>query len=402
MISRWLLSESKMTNALELYGICICMAILTIFFLSTLCVFPPRRPIAHRIQTAVPGVLHPPRPSMDTLLPSGASANTHLPLANPPNPLVRPDLAVHTPFCHQTHTLLQAAPGWRLFHSLALQAVKLALPDVTTPFHSFVGVVTLCTVIVGLLDPHTDITSSALHDVNIAASLVARLWCLSKTPEPIPEHLLALLHASLRRLLPDTEKYPNPLDFVLPALEPLWRVVAITVAHVHKDPAACKVFRSFCADIAINALRRGGSVTARSVEDYLDKSLELDPSLRPTIHRAFKPSRLTAFPRGRLAARLPPRIDTEISDIESAQRSASCPPESYYAARFQRRPRADPLLAFGYQPLKCEAVDWSRTAAAVIVGAILNHVDGLTHQIDRGGPIGGREGWDGWMVRKLA
>ncbi|KAJ7765735.1 hypothetical protein B0H16DRAFT_1524181 [Mycena metata] len=394
-----------MTNAFEFYGICICMTILAIFFLSTPhCVFSSRRPITHRTPTAVRGLLHPLAVPTDTLLRSRASANARLCRAfRLSNSLVDPDLAVHAVFLGECRALLEAAGCWTRFSGVALQAVELALPDIATPFHVFVRAVTLCTVIEGLLDPHTDITSSTSNDVDIVTSGITRLWLLSKDPEPIPEHLLAELNASLRRLLPDIEKYPNPLDFVIPAWEVLWCVVAVTIARVHEDEAACEAFRDFSANLDIlpffHAPRRGG--TSSSVENYINESLRLRPSIRHITRHIFKPSILTPILPGFLATRIPPPIDTEFADIESAQRSAfrssGSPPEAYDAARFMRSPRASDVLAFGHGPLKCIAANWAPTAAAVIVGALLNRVN-----VVRGGRIGGREGWDGWMVRQLA
>ncbi|KAJ7041985.1 hypothetical protein C8F04DRAFT_1077884 [Mycena alexandri] len=396
-----------MTDALEFYGICICMIILTIFFLSTpYCVFSSHRPITHQTPAAVHGLLHSPTVSTDTLLRSRASANARLSrVFRLSNSLVDPNLAVHAVFLRQCRALLQAAGCWMHFSGVALQAVELALLGITTPFHVFVRAVTLCTVIGGLLDPHT---SSASNNIDIVMSRITCLRLLSRNPEPIPEHLLAVLNASLRRLLPDIEKYPNPLDFVIPVCAALWRVVAVTIAHVHEDAAACEAFRDFSANPNIlpvfHAPRRGG--TSPSVENYINESLRLHPPIRHITRHIFKPSMLTPFLPGILATRIPPRINTEFADIESAQRSAfrssGSPPEAYDAARFLHSPRVSDVLAFGHGPLKCTAANWAPTAAAVIVGAILNRVNGVTYQIVRGGRVGGREGWDGWMVRKLA
>ncbi|KAJ7447829.1 cytochrome P450 [Mycena latifolia] len=399
-----------MSNTFEFYGICACMVILAFSFILT-CqyVFLRRRTRYHRIPAAIRRLLSPPHTSKDTLLRSRASANARLvPAFGLTNTFVSPDPEVHSAFRTQSIHLFQAAQrDWRQFTNVALQAVELALPDQTIPFHTFVQTATLSTIIVGLLDPHADISALAANDLEVVSNLITHIWTLSKKPDLIPEQLLQQLNDHLRRLVPDQDAYPNPLDFVIPTWETLWRVVAVTLAHLHADAAACEAFRDLNENpswLQLRAARMTG--TSPTVENYIHEALRLHPPVRHITRLTFRNSTLTAFLFRFLAARIPPRIYTDIADIESAQRSASwgpdAPPEAFDAPRFLREPsRAGDLLAFGCGPLKCVASQWAPMAAAVITGAILNRVDGVGHRIVCGRGIGGREGWDGWVIRKV-
>ncbi|KAJ7491000.1 hypothetical protein FB451DRAFT_1221709 [Mycena latifolia] len=399
-----------MSNTFEFYGICACTAILVFSFIST-CryVFPRRRTRHHHIPAAIRRLLDPPHTSKDTLLLSRASANARLvPAFGLTNTFISPDPEVHSAFRTQSIHLFQASQrDWRQFTNVALQAVELALPDETIPFHTFVQTTTLSTIIIGLLDPHADISALAANDLEVVSNLITRIWTLSKKPDPIPEQLLQQLNDHLRCLIPDQGAYPNPLDFVIPTWETLWRVVAVTLAHVHADAAACEAFRDLNENPSWLQFRTARlDRTSPSVENYIHEALRLHPPVRHIArHTVRKPTLTTFLPRF-LADRLSPQIYTDIADIENAQRSASwgpdAPPEAFDAARFLREPsRAGDVLAFGCGPLKCVASQWAPMAAAVIVGAILNRVDGMGHNIVRGRGIGGREGWEGWLVRKL-
>ncbi|KAJ6500775.1 hypothetical protein C8R45DRAFT_1123308 [Mycena sanguinolenta] len=408
---RCFLVRETLSDMFELYGICVSAAIFSFFLLSTalgMVSFP--RFIVHDTQRSIRDLLDPPSASLDTLLRSRASPNTRLIRAfHLSNTFVCSDPAVHANFLRKSRSLLRAAKkDWTAFNGVALHAVELALPDRSTPFDVFVRSVTLRTIIVGLLDPHVDMTSLVSNDVNIVTNLITDIWILSKKPVPIPEHLLEMLNDHLRRLIPDDDTYPNPLDFVIPTWETLWRFVAVTLTYVHTDPEARRAFLDltdnpdgdqFCAP------KLDG--TAPSVEDYMSESLRLHPPVKHITRHIFRQSPLTAFLPRFIKSRIPPRIETHIADIQSAQRSVLCEsdsssPEVFDAARFLREPTACDMLAFGAGPLKCAAMNWAPMAAASIVGAILNGVDGVSYYIVRGERVGDRMGWDGWMVRKMA
>ncbi|KAJ7700771.1 hypothetical protein B0H17DRAFT_1128627 [Mycena rosella] len=396
-----------MPDTLEFYGICLCTAILTIIFISTHCrVRPLRRTIHHTTPEGIRRLLDPPPRLMGRLLRSRALPNARLVAAfKLTNTFVSADPTIHIDFVAKCIELFHIAEkDWPHFNCVAEQAVKLAIPDETIDFRTFVQSVTLSTVVVGLLDTTADITALA-SDVEAVGDLITQVWILSKKPEEIPPDLLAKLNDHLRRLMPDEVAYPNPLDFVVPVWETLWRVVGVTLAHVHTDIVARAEFQMLNDNPdLLNSREPKPDVTAPSAVDYINEALRLYPPVRHITRHTFKPSRLTAFLPRFLAARLPPRTTPEIADIESTQRSASWGPnpDAYDAGRFLHHPTlARDLLAFGCGPLKCPASGWARGAAAVIVGAILNRVDGGAYEIVRGGGIGGREGWDGWLVQKV-
>ncbi|KAF7366841.1 hypothetical protein MSAN_00942600 [Mycena sanguinolenta] len=370
----------------ELYGICISAAIFSFFLLSTVlgAVSSPRV-IVHNTHKSIRDLLDPPGSSLNPLLRSRASPNVRLLRAfHLSNTFVSSDPTIHANF----------------------QAVDLALPDQPTPFHVFVRSVTLRTIIVGLLNSHVDMTSLASNDVNIVTNLITEIWILSKKPDPIPEHLLGMLNDRLRRLIPDQDAYPNPLDFVIPTWETLWRVVAVTLAYVHTDREARRAFLDLtgCPNPKQFHTLHGASP---SVENYITESLRLHPPVRHITRHIFRQSLLTAFLPGAIKSRIPLRVETHIADIESAQRSVpwesdSSFPEAFDAARFLHEPKASGILAFGVGPLKCAAMNWAPMAAALIVGAILNRVDGMNYYIVRGERVGERTGWDGWIIHKVA
>jgi len=88
-------------------------------------------------------------------------------------------------------------------------------------------------------------------DIECVAKNITLLWGLSKLPKAIPPHILEELNGALGRLTGgrqrddegngeedkdedgDLEGFDNPLDFVVPAWETLWRVVATAVAYAY-------------------------------------------------------------------------------------------------------------------------------------------------------------------------
>ncbi|KAJ7700775.1 hypothetical protein B0H17DRAFT_1046613 [Mycena rosella] len=266
-----------MPNKFELYGILISTAILTLFFISThRCILPQRRAIHHTTQDGIRRLLDRPSASKTALLRSRASANARLVGAfHLTNTFVSPDPAIHSAFRLKSTALLQMAQrDWRDFTDVALQSVEFALPDRTTEFHTFVQAATLSTVIVGLLDPTANITALASTDVKAVADLITRIWILSKKPERIPTHLLQKLNDHLRQLMPDEDAYPNPLDFVITTWEVLWRVVGVTVAHVHADAVACEAFRDLNENPGFLQFRAARLArTSPSAEHYINEAL---------------------------------------------------------------------------------------------------------------------------------
>ena len=59
------------------------------------------------------------------------------------------------------------------------------------------------------------------------------------------------------------------------------------------------------------------------------------------------------------------------------------------------------LLAFGAGKLSCIAKNWAPQAAAIITAALLDQVStGKNLFVETGSSMGGRDGWEGWVIRK--
>ncbi|KAJ7611773.1 hypothetical protein FB45DRAFT_316828 [Roridomyces roridus] len=375
-------------------------AVSTVFLLLfVLFVVRRRSPIYHQTVANVRLLLDPPDVSKEALLRSRALPNARLRAAfQLTNTFVSGDAAIHSEFVHKSLTLLRAAKqDWGRFLYVVDRAVNLALPQSSVQFQTFIRAVTLRAIIVGVLAPDTDITALAANDIDVVAELITELWIRSKDAGHIPKDLLFSLNMHLRNLIPNHILYPNPLDFIIPTWETLWRVVAVTVAHVYRDEEALCVFRDLRARPTIEQFRASG-LAGRSpvVEDYINESLRLFPPVRHIKRRS------SLLPRA-AAAFLSSGSQTEdVADIERAQRTASwgSQPEMYEPMRFVRDPQlAKQILAFGCGPLMCKAANWAPMAAGLIVAGVVSGVDGMDYRVVRGKPIGGgREGWDGWKV----
>lgn len=63
--------------------------------------------------------------------------------------------------------------------------------------------------------------------------------------------------------------------------------------------------------------------------------------------------------------------------------------------------QSNTLLAFGTGKLACVAKNWAPQVAAIIAAAFLEQVGQERDLVvEAGKTIGGREGWEGWSVRK--
>ncbi|EJD49452.1 hypothetical protein AURDEDRAFT_112611 [Auricularia subglabra TFB-10046 SS5] len=165
----------------------------------------------------------------------------------------------------------------------------------------------------------------------------------------------------------------NPLEFIVPAFETLWRVVAVAFAEAHGTEAWCAPFLSLATstDVAPAAFREG----TPSVDDFINEVLRLRPPTR-RIERIWGGKSVKA-------------------DVERAQRNPSI--WGAHADEFDPlRPKTGELLAFGARPLKCPGATWAPQAAGILVAALLS--EGL--RLQRGMKLGGRDGWDDWRVTR--
>ncbi|KAF7973249.1 hypothetical protein HWV62_15761 [Athelia sp. TMB] len=337
------------------------------------------------------------------------------------NTFVSHDINTHRAFRNQAtsfiHELLRnPRRGWASWASEASGAARLQLLSSSPklPFDRFIQSVTFRVVILGLLNPTLEPTSFIQSEVDFITSSINSLWDQSKNSQCEDPVLLDRLKSTLRAYLPDEETFPNPLDFIIPTWESLWRVVAIALAHIHCDQPMQSAFIRFLHDPS------NGNFDQRlnsqpSVEDFIVETLRLYPPTK-RIARTL-PKRIgvpwirsTSHFLGLLAADVDTRI---VADIETVQRSqiwsssdtAQCAGADVFDAtrhRYNIRSQTDAYMPFGYGRLGCVAKDWAPMAAALIVGAVVEEMDLEAYELVAGEKVGGRTGWEGWIIRKRA
>lgn len=355
-------------------------------------------------------LLNPSGVSLSDLLRSRAIPNQRLVRAfGLTNTFVSESLDIHKIFRNESLRLLAAAKqrGWKDFLNITNEAVASSLEDGYIGFDAYVQSVTLRIILVAVLDVGVGADALASGDVQAVSSLITSLWDLSKKPEPTPSALLEHLNSRLRRLVPDENQFPNPLDYVIPTWETLWRVVATTVAHAHGNSESGLAFADlYDHPTAVQFRARKMSGAGPSAEEWVKEAMRLYPPVRH-IHRAVlqPPHYLSAILPSSVRSLLGTPVQIKQADIESAQRF----PEMWGSdaavfdpARYQRQnsEEAPPLLAFGYGPLRCVAKEWAPMAAGIIVAAILDGVSRGTFDVIRGREVGRRSGWEGWRIER--
>lgn len=366
------------------------------------------------LQASIKTILHPPDLSIPDLLAERARSNQRLVRAlELSNTFVSDKPDIHKQFVTQARRLLNHTQqrGWSNFQSIAMEAVQWydkeggILEESGRPFHSLVQNTTLVVVLAGLLQVDKPIDSFCHAEITLVANHITTLWGLSKKPEPIPSYFLNDLRSRLRSLVPDDKTFPEPLNFVVPAWETLWRVVATTVAYAQSDPLILKEFEYFHADPSEERFRKGRN-SELSVKSVVYEAMRLHP---PSKHitrmrrRTWCPS-LIASAIGRVCAMMV--YEKKVADIEAMLRCEvwGTDGQVFRPAR-QRQSMMIPEQAealsfvFGHGPLRCAAASWAPMAAAVISGAIMAHIEQESYILEPGRCIGGREGWNGWKVK---
>jgi hypothetical protein len=107
------------------------------------------------------------------------------------------------------------------------------------------------------------------------------------------------------------EEYERPLDFVIPAYETMWRVVAVTVARATNDRGARAAFSAYLESPTQDQFTRFEDARPQqpSVEAFISEVLRLHPPSRG-LARAV-PSRLWA-----------PSV-THVADIEALHKDTA-------------------------------------------------------------------------------
>ncbi|KAG6810331.1 hypothetical protein H0H92_012365 [Tricholoma furcatifolium] len=366
----------------------------------------------HRSLSEVKSVLSPPLKEKD-ILASRALANKRLIKAFAlTNTFVSPSPSVHKSFLSRATSLLKYSTehGWNQFQSIAVEAVDKALPDTGRKgFDTFIQDVAMQVALVSILG----IEASAAHeldleDIRIVSNLITSLWSLSKKAEPIPTELLPRLNHHLRRLVPDDTLFPNPLDFVIPAWETTWRVVATSVAYAHWHPAWSDKIFSDLHNSPCPSQFRAFHENHPSVEWFITEAMRLHPPSN-RISRTF-PVISFPFPIPAVINRkffeAESLLVRECADIGAVLRDKNIwGPDALMFAPFRFHPsRLTPeqngirLLPFGQGKYRCVATTWAPLAVGIISAAVLDRLQDESYCLIPGKDIGGREGWEGWSI----
>ncbi|KAF8959738.1 hypothetical protein BDZ97DRAFT_1380323 [Flammula alnicola] len=364
----------------------------------------------HRLVHRVKYILHPASLTLQEMLYERSQSNQRLVRAlGLSNTFVSEEEAVHKDFVTRARRLLSTAQrkGWRHFQTIACEATQWQLQCSQQPFDSLIQNITLVVILAGILGVEGQIQSVSHEDIALVAKNITALWALSKKPDPIPPHLLEQLTEHLRHLVPDEETFPTSLDFVVPAWETLWRVVATTVAYSHDNEEIRGAFAAFSACPTDETFRGGEESDNVDVKSVVAEAMRLHPPSKH-IGRSKKRVWCPAF----VARWLPSRVIrvNQNADIAALPRSEDVwgpdadvfLPRRHNSQHILPQQREALTFAFGHGPLRCVAASWAPMAAAVISGAVLDYIGSDGYVLEAGRHIGGRAGWNGWLLRKSA
>jgi hypothetical protein len=264
-------------------------------------------------------------------------------------------------------------------------------------------------VLIFLLSVPEDVLDEA--DIVLVSSGINTLWQHSKTGTAVPAALSRDVHRLLGMWLPDHER---PLDFLLPAYETLWRVLATALARGVEIPHALDVLRAFVADPT--PARFGSFKHGLSAHAVVLETLRLHPPTARIARAVETPHPLgVALPRalgaGLLGTLFPflttNQIAIERADVRAAHRDPEVwgtdaemfDPARFHPDRLTERQKTC-MYAFGFGRLKCIAREWAPMATAIIAGTVVQVLEEKGLKITGTGVIGGRDGWEGWAIRE--
>ncbi|KAI0294658.1 hypothetical protein B0F90DRAFT_1639670 [Multifurca ochricompacta] len=265
----------------------------------------------------------------------------------------------------------------------------------TMPFATFIQVVTFRVVVDSLLEGN--IPEEEDENIVTVVEAINELWMLSKKRLSPIKPVLQIMDAHLKRWLPT---YARPLDFVIPAYETMWRVVAVTVARANQDPGARTAFARYLnSPLEAQFVRFNNGQP--SVEVFMCEILRLHPPSRHLSRTA--PARLAGLSLWYLPHH------TYVADLEALHRDTAVwgnganvfDPSRFHASRITHEQR-NGYIPFSYGPLRCVAFKEAPRFAACVAAAILEIVSGpdAKYRLTYGKEIGWREGWDGWTIEK--
>ena len=358
-------------------------------------------PVVLRDTSAITRLLSPSSFSLSSLLESRARANARFVRAFEINStFTSPSSDVHVKFVKYMKDLVSIT-DWTRVSDAATSAIGLHVqPGSAHTFDKTVRVTVLHVVLVTFL--RADPMLLELEKLDRITIQLNHLWTLSKSPVPIPSHLLQELNAQLRTWVPHVD---NPLEIIIPTYETMWRVVAVTIAYAHRDTHLRSTFMAFHDCPTLAQFRDNGPEGSPSAKAVIHEVLRLYPPTRRIsrhVPRDVLPAPLAHLLRV-VGATLPsPSPTSFVADVEAAQRDpAVWGPDAHVfdPHRWAHIPEGEwtsRLLSFGHGRLRCIASTWAPGAAAAIAAAVLAaDVDVLE---GKGAITSGREGWQGWRV----
>jgi cytochrome P450 len=304
------------------------------------------------------------------------------------------DEKLHATFVKLTSSMLAVVSkhpaGWRHIQDLAAYAMGVVFVGQTIAFDRFFRSITFIVIAVGLMD--ADPNALNVNDVDFVTERISQLWDLSKKAKPISNRQLDDINGRLMRMIPDRDRFPNPLELVIPPWETLWRLLAMAFIHAHDNEQTRNMFAEFHANPT-------KAQFVPSVTHFMRETLRCHPPIR-RITRAFvrQPLWLAILPSclAELLETIYSPIVLETADI-AAQKS---PDFGDNAGDFDPNRYAHgsvpPLPAFGCGQLQCIAREWAPMAAAVILSTVLAHLR-VNEYVIQGQHYAD---WDGWKITR--
>ncbi|KAF9441635.1 hypothetical protein P691DRAFT_618935, partial [Macrolepiota fuliginosa MF-IS2] len=382
----------------------------------------------HSTLSSIQALLAPSNTPPTQLLRERADANTRLAQTlGLTNTFVDPDPQVHVDFVRRSHGLLKdvQASGWSRFRDICGEATRQTLDHYSSAkagkelaFDGFIQVVVLGTILNGLLNPGRDMDSDLdTPSLSLVTTSINDLWTLSKTDAPPPPHLFQQLHDHLRQLIPPSTGIPNPIDFVVPTWETMWRVCATTIARAQGADEYKDLFHDFLqTDTLTTQHFAAAGSRGFSVKDFIEEVMRLHPPSKHIsrlrdqndtaivaghIHPLNIFGRLLAWIRG---TQTPTHIVRNVADIETVLRVQTIWSDDAHLFEPRRHQASSPemrevkKLVFGHGSLRCVAASWAPLAAAIISATIIEECEEAGWEVISGPKIGGRLGWEGWKV----
>ena len=357
-----------------------------------------RRKRVHNSAPALRNLLKPANASLPYLLKTRAIPNQRLVHAfGISSTFVSDDPGVHHVFVNTARDILSglSANGarWRTFLHATEDAVSRLLPENDQMnYDTFIQCVTLAIILVALLGVDPEL----LHqdELIFVTRTINRRWVDSKKGNKNilnQDDSLEKLRQRLDRWIGD--QYPNPLNLILPAYETMWRVVAVTVAHLYcygGDNLLDIVLRFADCPSEEQFRSSGKEKMEPSMKNIVTEALRLHPPTKRIARAAVVPWWKKYF--------VP---SLEIADVEAVHLSpvygsgtANFEPMRFHPSRMSEQPE---LFAFGYGRLSCPAASWAPMAASLVVAKVVQSMrEG--YMLTVGPRIGDRSGWEGWRI----